>query len=92
MSAAPRTDPTRRVRLNLLGRARLSPSLFMKFVPLCLLFLTGCTTTNITKLVRELAKDPAAVAIQITSVYGTVTFVRVADTNRQISIGPITVR
>ena len=54
--------------------------------------LSGCSTTNITKLVGALAKDPACVAVQITSVYGTVTFVRVGDTNRQVSIGPISVK
>jgi len=61
---------------------------------LCLLplLVAGCSTTNITKLVGALAKDPATVAVQITSVYGTVTFVRVGDTNRQVSIGPINVQ
>ena len=54
--------------------------------------LSGCSSTNITKLVGALAKDPACVAVQITSVYGTVTFVRVGDTNRQVSIGPISVK
>jgi uncharacterized lipoprotein YajG len=57
----------------------------------CIL-LTGCSSTNITKLVGALSKDPACVAVQITSVYGTVTFVRVGDTNRQVSIGPISVK
>ena len=68
-------------------------------VPIKLIFLagtcallSGCSTTNITKLVGALAKDPACVAVQITSVYGTVTFVRVGDTNRQVSIGPISVK
>jgi hypothetical protein len=60
---------------------------------LCLLLLcAGCSTTNVTKLVQALAKDPATVAVQVTSVYGTVTFVRVNDTNRQVSIGPIIVK
>lgn len=64
----------------------------MKLTALSLLFLTGCSTTNITKLVQALGKDPATVAVQVTSVYGTVTFVRVNDTNRQVSIGPIIVK
>jgi hypothetical protein len=64
----------------------------MKLTALFCLLLTGCSTTNVTKLVGALSKDPATVAVQITSVYGTVTFVRVGDTNRQVSIGPITVK
>lgn len=64
----------------------------MKPIALSLLFLTGCSTANITKLVQALGKDPATVAVQVTSVYGTVTFVRVNDTNRQVSIGPIIVK
>jgi hypothetical protein len=64
----------------------------MKLTALFCLLLTGCSTTNVTKLVGALSKDPACVAVQITSVYGTVTFVRVGDTNRQVSIGPITVK
>ena len=64
----------------------------MKTLLMLPLLVAGCSTTNITKLVGALAKDPATVAVQITSVYGTVTFVRTGDTNRQVSIGPITVK
>ena len=64
----------------------------MKLTALSLLLLCGCSTTNVTRLVQALAKDPATVAVQVTSVYGTVTFVRVNDTNRQVSIGPIIVK
>lgn len=65
----------------------------MKKLLFCLpLLLVGCSTTNITKLVGALSKDPACVAIQVTSVYGTVTLVRVGDTNRQVNIGPISIK
>lgn len=64
----------------------------MKSLLLCLCLTAGCSTTNITKLVGALSKDPACVAVQVTSVYGTVTFVRVGDTNRQVSIGPISIK
>lgn len=38
--------------------------------------LTGCTSTNITKLVGALSKDPATVSVSVQSVYGTMKFVR----------------
>jgi hypothetical protein len=59
---------------------------------LCLLLLTGCSTTNITKLVKELAKDPATVALSVQSVYGTIYFMRTGATNQQIIMGPISVK
>jgi hypothetical protein len=57
----------------------------------CLL-LTGCSTTNITKLVGALAKDPATVAVSVQSVYGTVYILRTGNTNQQIILGPISVK
>lgn len=47
-----------------------------KLLPILLLSLTGCSTTNITKLTQALAKDNAHVHIEIKSIYGTVTFDR----------------
>lgn len=41
------------------------------------LFLTGCSSTNITKLVEQLKNDPATVSVHVTTVYGTVSFNRV---------------
>lgn len=41
---------------------------------LCLAPLTGCTSMS--KLAKELAKDPATVSIDVRSVYGTMTFRR----------------
>jgi hypothetical protein len=64
-------------------------------LPLLLLLicpLVGCSTTNISKLVRELAKDPATVAISVQSVYGTMYFMRTVATNQQIIMGPIQVK
>ena len=55
-------------------------------------FLTGCSTTNITKLVGALAKDPATVAISVQSVYGTVYFLRTGSTNQVVTMGPIQLR
>lgn len=66
----------------------------MKLLLLLLLVfpLVGCSTTNIAKLVRELAKDPATVAISVQSVYGTMYFMRTGATNQQIIMGPIQVK
>jgi hypothetical protein len=54
--------------------------------------LTGCSTTNISKLVQALSKDPATVAISVQSVYGTMYFMRTGNTNQQIILGPISVK
>lgn len=56
------------------------------------IILTGCSTTNITKLVGALAKDPATVAVSVQSVYGTVYILRTGNTNQQIILGPISVK
>lgn len=50
---------------------------------ICLVALTGCTgcTTNASKLIDALSKDPATVRLRVTSIYGTVDFVRVGTTN-----------
>jgi len=50
--------------------------------------LTGCSSTNITKLVGALAKDPAIVSVRVSSVYGTVVFNRVGVTTNGVSITP----
>ncbi len=65
---------------------------FLKVTALGLLLCAGCSTTNITKLVKELSKDPATVAVSIQSVYGTVYLLRTVDTNRIILIGPISIK
>lgn len=49
---------------------------------------SGCSTTNITELTKALAQDPAVVAVRVNSVYGSINFVRVGDTNRAISVDP----
>lgn len=53
-----------------------------------LLALTGCSSTNITKLTQALARDPAIVSARITSIYGVVQFTRVGSTNGSVTIGP----
>lgn len=45
---------------------------------LALLVLCGCTSTNITKLVGALAKDPAAVRIEVVTAGATVKLYRVS--------------
>ena len=50
--------------------------------------LTGCSSTNIAKLTKELAKDPAIVSVQVRSVYGTVNFVRVGTTTNGVVVSP----
>jgi hypothetical protein len=64
----------------------------MKVLTLSLLLLTGCCTTNVTKLVKALAQDPNTVAISVQSVYGTVYFMRTGNTNQQIILGPISIK
>lgn len=48
----------------------------------------GCSTTNITKLTKELAKDPAIVSVRVGSVYGTLNFVRVGVTTNGVTVSP----
>jgi hypothetical protein len=52
------------------------------------LLIMGCSSTNITELTKALANDPAVVAVRVNSVYGSINFVRVGDTNRAISVDP----
>lgn len=60
--------------------------LLLLLIPCAL--LTGCSTTNITKLVGALAKDPAIVSVRVSSVYGTVVFNRVGTATNGVSITP----
>ncbi len=54
---------------------------------LSLLGLTGCSSTNITKLVNALAKDPATSVVKITTIYGSVSYTRVGLlTNESASV------
>jgi len=54
---------------------------------LSLIALTGCSSTNITKLVQALSKDPATSVIKISTVYGTVNYTRVGlMTNETASV------
>lgn len=65
----------------------------MKAIALAVAILAcGCSSTNITKLVGALSKDPATVAISVQSVYGTMYFMRTGNTNQQITMGPIQVK
>lgn len=51
------------------------------------LALTGCSSTNITKLVNALAKDPATSVVKITTIYGNVSYTRVGlMTNETASV------
>ena len=47
-----------------------------KLLPLCLVALCGCSTTNITKLVEAAAKDNAKVRIEVKTIYGTLVYER----------------
>jgi hypothetical protein len=47
-----------------------------QLLPLCLMALCGCSTTNITKLAQAMAKDNATIFFSVSSVYGTVKFIR----------------
>lgn len=48
--------------------------------------LCGCSSTNITKLVGALAKDPAIVSVNVPTMYGTVKFVRVGSQTNSVAI------
>ena len=58
--------------------------------------MPGCSTTNITELVKSLSKDPATVSVSVQSVYGTMKFVRTAPLSNQVvtvgSDGTVTVK
>lgn len=58
----------------------------------CLFFFVGCSSTNVSKIVGALAKDPNTVAVSVQSVYGTVYILRTGTTNQQIILGPISVK
>jgi hypothetical protein len=60
----------------------------MKRTLLACLLLSGCSTTNITKLTEALAKDPAIVVVKVSSVYGTVNFTRVGSLTNGMTISP----
>lgn len=47
-----------------------------KLLPILLLSLCGCATTNITEMTKALSKDNAHVHIEVRSPWGTVTFDR----------------
>jgi hypothetical protein len=54
----------------------------------CFLLFPGCTSTNITKLVGALAKDPAIVSVYVPTMYGAVKFVRVGSTTNSVDVSP----
>lgn len=54
-----------------------------------LLLICGCSTSGMSKLVRELKGDPATVSATVTSIYGNVKLVRIGgQTNNAVSVGP----
>jgi hypothetical protein len=57
---------------------------FLLFVPL----ISGCSTTNITKLTQALAKDPAIIVVNVGTVYGTVKLTRVGCVTNGMSVSP----
>lgn len=57
---------------------------FVMALALLSISLTGCT--NLSKVVRELAKDPAAVEFNITTLYGTVVMKRAVPSTNHMSI------
>jgi len=48
--------------------------------------LCGCSSTNITKLVGALAKDPAIVSVNVPTMYGTVKFTRVGSGTNYVEV------
>jgi len=60
----------------------------MKYLPLILL-LCGCSSTNISRLASELAKDDATVIVNVGTVYGTMKVIRTNPrTNQTVTISP----
>ncbi len=56
---------------------------------LCAFFVSGCSSTNISKLASELSKDNATVFVSVGSVYGTLKVVRAnPNTNQSCTISP----
>ena len=49
---------------------------------------SGCSSTNITKLATALAKDQAVVSMNVSSVYGTVKFVRIGGSTNSVTVNP----
>ena len=74
------------------GEGKINVSIKPIIIAAACLCLAGCSSTNITRLVGALAKDPATVAVSVQSVYGTVYILRTGSTNQQIILGPISVK
>jgi hypothetical protein len=61
----------------------------MKKILLLLPLLAGCSSTNITALVGALKDDPATVSVNVSSVYGTLRFIRTNPrTNETVTVSP----
>lgn len=50
--------------------------------------LTGCSSTNISKVIQELGKDDSVVVHKLGTVYGTSYFVRVGPRTNSVVISP----
>ncbi len=62
---------------------------FATITILAAMLLCGCSSTNITKLVNALAKDPSTSVIKITTIYGNVSYTRVGVmTNETATVSP----
>jgi len=53
----------------------------------------GCSSTNIAKLTKELARDPSIVVLKVSTIYGTVNLTRIgaqpsATNNLDVTIAP----
>ena len=56
------------------------------FLPLVL--LAGCSTTNLAQVVKAAAGDPATIKVRITTIYGTIDFIRIGATNISTTVNP----
>jgi uncharacterized lipoprotein YajG len=52
------------------------------------LLLTGCSSTNISKLVNAMSTNSSIVMGKVTSIYGTATIIRVGGTTNQVTVSP----
>ncbi len=56
---------------------------------LVVVLLTGCSTTDITELMKATAGSDATVKVSVSSIYGTINFLRTNPrTNQTVTISP----
>jgi len=52
------------------------------------LLLTGCSSTNISKLVNAMSTNSSIVVGKVSSIYGTATLIRIGGTTNSVTVSP----